>query len=80
MDMFQVLDRTAKGWITAHEVVESLSELGMYVNKEDAYMFVRRWDRNSDGRITYSEFTDAFVPRSTYHASMLTARKAYYLH
>jgi Ca2+-binding EF-hand superfamily protein len=64
MDAFQALDRTGKGWVSAPEIVDSLTDLGSYVHRDDVYLFVRRWDKDSDGRIMYSDFCDAFTPKS----------------
>ena len=80
MDAFQMLDKSAKGWITASELVDVLSELGTYAHRDNVYLFVRRWDKNSDGRLRYSEFCDAFTPKSSSHSLTLTSRSAYYLH
>ena len=80
MDAFQMLDKEAKGWITAPELVDTLMDIGLYAHREDVYLFVRRYDRDSDGRFLYSDFCDAFTPKSAYHSSTLNSRKAYYLH
>lgn len=80
MDAFQTLDRSAKGWVTAPEIVDALAELGMYAHRDDVYLFVRRYDRDSDGRVHYSDFCDAFTPKAAHHAASLNSRKAYYLH
>ena len=75
-----MLDKSAKGWVTGSELAEAVSDLGTYVNREDVYLFVRRYDRDSDGRVLYSDFCDAFTPKSFSHSSTLNSRKAYYLH
>ena len=62
MDAYQMLDKYSKGWITAPEIVESLGELGAYPHKDDVFLFVRRYDKDGDGRILYSDFCDAFTP------------------
>lgn len=80
MDAFQAIDRNGKGWVTAPEIVDSLSDLGQYAHRDDVYLFVRRWDKDSDGRIMYSDFCDAFTPKASHHAATLNSRKAYYLH
>jgi Ca2+-binding EF-hand superfamily protein len=80
MDAFQMLDRGVKGWITAPELIDNLSDMGQYANRDNVYLFVRRYDKNSDGRIHYSEFCDAFTPKSSSHAIMLNSRSAYYIH
>ena len=54
--------------------------LGHYAHRELIYLFVRRFDRDNDGRILYSDFSDAFSPKSINHAMQLSLRKAFYLH
>ena len=66
-----MLDNGAKGWITASELIDSLSEQGFYAHKEDVYLFTRRYDRDSDGRLLYSDFCDAFSPKSISHCESL---------
>lgn len=67
MDAFQMLDRTSKGWVTASELVDVLGDMGAYAHRDNVYLFTRRWDKNSDGRLRYSEFCDAFTPKSASH-------------
>lgn len=66
-----MLDRTSKGWVSAPELTDSLSDLGSYVHRDDVYLFVRRYDKDSDGRLLYSDFCDAFTPKSISHSSSL---------
>lgn len=75
-----MLDKTVKGWITAPELVDALLDLGNYIDRENVYLFVRRYDRDSDGRLLYSDFCDAFTPKSPSHSITLNSRSAYYLH
>jgi Ca2+-binding EF-hand superfamily protein len=63
-----MIDRTAKGWVTSPELTEALGDLGLYSHKEDVYLFLRRYDRDSDGRLLYSDFCDAFTPKAFHHA------------
>lgn len=80
MDAFQMIDKGAKGWVTSPELVEALGDLGAYCHKDDVYLFVRRYDKDSDGRLLYSDFCDAFTPKAYHHAQTLNSRKAYFLH
>jgi len=68
MDGFQMIDKNAKGWVSTPELVDSLAELGLYAHKDDVYLFVRRYDKDSDGRLLYSDFCDAFTPKAYHHA------------
>ena len=53
--------------------------LGLYPLRDDIDLFVKRYDRNDDGRLRYSEFCDAFVPKSISYSSDINSRKSYYL-
>jgi Ca2+-binding EF-hand superfamily protein len=80
MDAFQCVDKGAKGCVSGAELYENLGELGMYANRDNLYLFVRRYDNDSDGRIMYSDFCNAFTPKSSHHSGMLNGRRAHYMH
>ena len=63
MDAYQMLDRQGTGWVTGPEVNDALGDYGVFPHKEDVYLFIRHYDRDSDGRLLYSDFCDAFCPR-----------------
>lgn len=75
-----MIDMHGKGWITAPQLAESLQEHGIFCHKDDTNTFVRRFDSDSDGRIVYSDFCDAFTPRDGYHANVLQMRHSVYIH
>ena len=79
MDAYQMLDKYSKGWVTAPEIIESLNELGSYPHKDDVYLFVRRYDKDGDGRILYSDFCDAFTPNDETIALDMQRRPAYHI-
>ena len=41
---------------------------------------MRRYDKDSDGKLLYSDFCDAFTPKAPHHSSALNSRRAFYLH
>jgi Ca2+-binding EF-hand superfamily protein len=65
MDAFQIIDRHSKGWVTGPEIAEALADFGSFPHREDVYLFVRRYDADSDGRLLYSDFCEAFTPKDT---------------
>jgi len=79
MDAFQVIDKHSKGWVTGPEIAEALGDFGAFPHKEDVYLFVRRYDSDSDGRLLYSDFCEAFCPKDTLSAQILTKRPATHL-
>jgi Ca2+-binding EF-hand superfamily protein len=74
MDAYQMLDLQGKGWVTGPEIVEALSDYGVHAHKEDVYLFVRHYDRDSDGRLLFSDFCDAFCPKDKQSANVLNNR------
>ena len=42
---------------------------------DDIQFFMKRYDKDEDGKLRYSEFCDAFLPTDSFHASLL-AKKA----
>jgi Ca2+-binding EF-hand superfamily protein len=50
-DAFTILDRNAKGWVSGPEILEALHEMGVHIHKEDVYLWVRRYDKDCDGRV-----------------------------
>ena len=63
-----MLDVNNKGWLTAPDLMNVLQEFGQYCHKDDINTFLRRWDNDSDGRLLYSDFCDAFTPKDSYYA------------
>ena len=79
LDAFQLADVDSKGWVTAPQLQECLQDYGIFCHKDDTNTFVRRYDANSDGRLVYSDFCDAFRPQDVYYANLLANRQANYL-
>lgn len=74
MDAFSILDKSSKGWITCPEITDALNDLGLYLHKDDVFLFFRHWDKDSDGRLLYSDFCDAFTPHNKLLSDDLTRR------
>lgn len=70
-DAFDLLDRNLFGALSPADITDSLAASGIYTVSEDVFLFVKRYDRNHDGRLNYSEFQDALMPKSASHATQL---------
>lgn len=77
-DAFDLLDRHVFSSLSATELSDSLAINGVYTISEDVFLFVKRYDRNGDGRINYAEFSDAFMPKSASISTSLQLRRAHY--
>jgi Ca2+-binding EF-hand superfamily protein len=50
-DAFRYFDKKGKTFISVAEMEEGFSEIGIYPNKEDLYLFIRRFDKQGDGKL-----------------------------
>jgi len=84
-DTFRFFDRKGKSVITVGEIEDGFAELGIYPNKEDIYLFIKRFDKTGDGKLRYklsslcnsfrfSEFLDAFAPIQPEYYKLLKSR------
>jgi len=77
MDAFQMIDKNKKGYVTGPELSDALTDLGSRPLKEELYLFVRRYDKDSDGRLLFSDFGEAFNPKDSLAAAALSRRTSY---
>lgn len=75
IDAFRVFDTDGKGWITIDEIKDGLNCYGVFISDEDIELYLKRYDKDEDGKLRYSEFCDSFLPNDPFHASLL-AKKA----
>jgi Ca2+-binding EF-hand superfamily protein len=75
-DAFNIFDSGRVGNITIHDIREGLNQIGVYPTAEEVELFMTRYDRTKDRRLTFSEFSDAFLPLDPQQASILNRRRA----
>lgn len=75
IDAFRLFDPEGVGQATSLQIREGLNDLGLHVGADELQLFMKRFDKDQDGRLRYSEFCDAFLPVDSFHASLL-AKKA----
>jgi hypothetical protein len=85
-DAFRLLDLNCHGHITQHDLLTAFQlpptpqgeELNLpQVTADEISLFFKRWDRDGDGRLKFSEFTDAMYPQGYVEvAEMLERRNA----
>jgi len=63
-DAFQAIDRDRNGFITLEELREVMEEKGCKVSSRDLKCLMERYDKNRDGRVSYSEFVQEVTPKS----------------
>ena len=55
-------------------------ESGFFAHKDDVYTFFRRFDKDCDSRLLYSDFCDAVCPKEISYAHALNSRPPKYIH
>lgn len=79
-DAFKCFDRNHKGFATVGELETGLRSLGIQVTKEQLYLFMRRYDTDLDGRISFAEFCPAILPTNTDYLALIKGREPLILH
>ena len=51
-----------------------LNAIGVYPSNEELDLFIKRYDKNNDLRLRFSEFCDAFTPLDNYYGTLLNRR------
>src|SRR6185437_15853964 len=64
------------GHITVSDLKMGLQDIGIYASYDEIDLFFKRYDKNRDGKIRFSEFCDAFTPSDLYYASQLNRRNS----
>lgn len=73
-DAFRIFDLNANGYISYSELKSGLNDIGIFPSVEELELFIKRYDKNNDRRLRFSEFADAFSPLDNYYASLLNKR------
>ena len=73
-DAFRIFDIDSRGYITMSDLRSGLNEIGIFPSTEELDLFFKRYDKNQDGRIRFSEFCDSFSPSDNYYATLLNRR------
>lgn len=74
-DAFRIFDTTNRGFITLGELRDGLAAIGLYPSTSDIELYIKRYDRQGDRRLRFSDFSDSFTPSTDlYSASTLNRR------
>ena len=63
-EAFQAVDKDRNGYITFGEFQSLLEQNGIFATAKDVESLMDRYDKDKDGRVSYSEFLDEVTPKS----------------
>lgn len=75
LDFFRTFDINGVGSVSTIELEEGMRRYGVYANREELYLFIRRYDADADGRLRFSDFSEAFTPKQGEYSSLLNGRE-----
>jgi len=74
LDAFRFFDLRGKGFVSKYELEDGLKEFGVYPTSAELYLIMRKYDKDSDSLIKYTEFCDMITPAAQEYASIMTKR------
>lgn len=66
-DAFRIFDLDSKGFVTITDLKIGLNGIGIFPNQEELELYVKRYDKNGDFRLKFSEFCDSFTSLDAYY-------------
>ena len=63
-EAFKTCDINDDGVVTQNEIGRLMESRGFYVSSKDLNTIMEKFDKDKDGRISYNEFMDEFLPKS----------------
>lgn len=61
---FNYIDKDRDGFITIHELQSILETYGLFPSPKDLQVLMYKYDKNKDGRVSYTEFLEELTPKS----------------
>ena len=77
-DAFEIFDVPRYGAIDAYQLRSGLNAINVFPTSEEVDLFITRYDTNGDRRLTFHEFSKAFLAFDSYYASMVERRPSNY--
>jgi Ca2+-binding EF-hand superfamily protein len=78
-DAFRFFDLTEKGFITRLELRESINDFEVFPSTNELGLIMKKYNKDDDGLLKYSEFCEILKPKDAGYASILTGRKPSYV-
>lgn len=73
-DAFRIFDQDSRGYITYTDLKQGLNDIGIFPAVEELELYIKRYDKNNDHRLRFSEFSDSLTPLDAYYSNLLNRR------
>lgn len=78
-DAFRIFDRKGRGFISKLEFELAVNDIGIFPTRDELHLFFKRYDRDNDGLLKFSDFAELVTPNSPEYASLSRSRVPNYL-
>lgn len=62
-DAYRIFDTRSTGQISVSDIKLALYDIGLMATYDEVELFVNRYDKDRNGRLSFSEFCDAIIPK-----------------
>lgn len=76
IDAFKMIDENGKGYIASYDIEGVLNYLQIPISPDNVYLLIKHYDRDQDGKVTFSDFCEMLTPRQREYSSLLNSRKS----
>ncbi len=76
IDAFRFFDIEGKGSSSSADFERSFNDMGLFPAKHELFLLIRRFNRDTDGRLKYADFVDMIVPQKKEFYSLINSRKS----
>jgi len=77
-DAFRLFDKNNNGYLYKFDLEDGLAKLRVYPSRTELNLFFKKYDRNQDGKLRFSEFSDAFTPKDKIYSESLNNKRSNY--
>lgn len=78
LDGFRLIDLDGKGFVSNLEFRQAVNQLGVEVTKDEAYLLFKRYDKDNDGLLKYSDFCRLVTPVQKQYSDIVKAKEPTY--
>lgn len=73
-DLFGLFDIRGLGYISIFDFKNTLLDLGIFLSLDEIKLLFRRFDKDLDGKLSYNELSEIFLPQKDEYASLINQK------
>lgn len=74
LEAFRQFDLKGNGSLSLYDLNKAFANLDIHLSEDEAFVFLKRFDKTGENLLRYSDFCDIFIPRSEEYHHILASR------